>query len=166
MRSLGLGLDPLSGWQRTLRCEKTPQVCIVNDTSLNAQNSTRWGKSDIPRYVSIKISASDVESADEVGYMKLISSANPSHEGLSYIRTLIDVFDLQGEGVTHTCLVFEPMRETLYQFQRRLPRQRLGLPISKAYVFCLLHALDYFHTECRLIHTGASLIHAGLDPCR
>lgn len=114
---------------------------------------TRWGKSDIPRYVSIKISASDVESADEVGYMKLISSANPSHEGLSYIRTLIDVFDLQGEGVTHTCLVFEPMRETLYQFQRRLPRQRLGLPISKAYVFCLLHALDYFHTECRLIHT-------------
>lgn len=114
---------------------------------------TRWGKSDIPRYVSIKIPASDVESADEVGCMKLISSANPSHEGLSYIRILIDVFDLQGEGGTHTCLVFESMRETLYQFQRRLPQQRLGLPIFKAYVFCLLQALDYLRTECRLIHT-------------
>lgn len=48
------------------------------------------------------------------------------------------------------------MRETLSQFQQRLPRQRLGLPLFKAYIFCLLQALDYLHTDCRLIHTGMS----------
>ncbi|TWU70376.1 hypothetical protein ED733_000055 [Metarhizium rileyi] len=113
----------------------------------------KWFKSSVPRYVSIKIPALDANAADEIGWLRLISNANPSHEGLSHIRTPIDVFDLQGEGGTHTCLVFEPMRETLFQFQRRLPRQRLGLPIFKAYMFCLLQALDYLHTECRLIHT-------------
>ncbi|OAQ58757.1 kinase domain-containing protein [Pochonia chlamydosporia 170] len=77
--------------------------------------------------------------------------------GLSYIRTPIDVFDLPGDGGTHKCLVFEPMRETLSQFQQRLPRQRLGLSLFKAYMFCLLQALDYLHTDCRLIHTGMSL---------
>ncbi|KID94346.1 protein kinase domain protein, partial [Metarhizium majus ARSEF 297] len=113
----------------------------------------RWVKSSGPRYVSIKISALDANAADEIRWMKLISKANPSHEGLSHIRTPIDVFNLQGEFGTHTCLVFEPMRETLFQFQQRLPRQRLGPPLFKAYMFCLLQALDYLHTECRLIHT-------------
>ncbi|QLI65411.1 Dual specificity protein kinase [Metarhizium brunneum] len=119
----------------------------------NLEISKRWVKSSGPRYVSIKISALDANAADEIRCMKLISKANPSHEGLSHIRTPIDVFNLQGECGTHTCLVFEPMRETLFQFQQRLPRQRLGPPIFKAYMFCLLQALDYLHTECRLIHT-------------
>lgn len=88
----------------------------------NLENSKRWAKSSGPRYVSIKISALDANAADEIRWMKLISKTNPSHEGLSHIRTPIDVFNLQGECGTHTCLVFEPMRETLFQFQQRLPR--------------------------------------------
>lgn len=129
-------------------------------TEFNLENSKRWATSSGPRYVSIKISALDANAADEIRWMKLISKANPSHEGLSHIRTPIDVFDLQGECGTHNCLVFEPMRETLSQFQQRLPRQRLGPPLFKAYMFCLLQALDYLHTECRLIHTGSGFISA------
>ncbi|KFG86273.1 protein kinase domain protein [Metarhizium anisopliae] len=55
----------------------------------------RWAKSSGPRYVSIKISALDANAADEIRWMKLISKTNPSHEGLSHIRTPIDVFNLQ-----------------------------------------------------------------------
>ncbi|KAM5347419.1 hypothetical protein ACJ41O_010424 [Fusarium nematophilum] len=45
------------------------------------------------------------------------------------------------------------MRETLHHWQRRLPQQRLALPLFKSYLFLILQALDYLHTDCRLIHT-------------
>ncbi|KAG6156055.1 hypothetical protein E4U37_000661 [Claviceps purpurea] len=115
----------------------------------------RWfhNHSYLPRYVSIKITASDIDGSDEIGWLKLVSNANPSHEGLKYIRTPIDGFDLQGKCGKHSCLVFEPMRETLLEFRQQLPLQRFPLPLFKAYMYFLLQALDYLHTECRLIHT-------------
>ncbi|KAG6108853.1 hypothetical protein E4U14_003456 [Claviceps sp. LM454 group G7] len=114
-----------------------------------------WSKSKLPRYVSIKIAAldHDGDAAEEIEFLKLISNANPSHEGLKYIRVPLDTFDLKGENGTHHCLVFEPMQETLYKFQRDLPGEKFKLPIFKAYMYLLLQALDYLHTECRLIHT-------------
>jgi serine/threonine-protein kinase SRPK3 len=84
---------------------------------------------------------------------KVIAEADPSHQGFSSIRIPIDGFHLQGPRGDHACLVYELMRETLYHFQRRLPRQRLEMPLFKPYIFLLLQALDYLHTECRLIHT-------------
>ncbi|KAG6108857.1 hypothetical protein E4U14_003460 [Claviceps sp. LM454 group G7] len=112
-----------------------------------------WSKSKLPRYVSIKITAIDIDAADEKGVLKLISNANPSHEGLKYIRVPLDTFDLQGENGTHSCLVFEPMGETLNKFQQDLPGGKFQLPLFKAYMYLLLQSLDYLHTECRLIHT-------------
>ncbi|KAG6185880.1 hypothetical protein E4U10_005927 [Claviceps purpurea] len=112
-----------------------------------------WSKSKLPRYVSIKITAIDKDDADEKGFLKLISNANPSHEGLKYIRVPLDTFDLQGENGTHSCLVFEPMGETLHKFRQDLPGGKFPLPLFKAYMYLLLQALDYLHTECRLIHT-------------
>ncbi|POR39058.1 Serine/threonine-protein kinase SRPK [Tolypocladium paradoxum] len=113
----------------------------------------RWRKSSGPRYVSIKIPALDANASGETTKSKLITNANPSHEGLSCIRIPIDEFQLQGPQGMHSCLVYEPMRETLFQFQRRMPGQRLAMPLFKPYVYLLLQALDYLHTECRLIHT-------------
>ncbi|KAG5958526.1 hypothetical protein E4U57_001284 [Claviceps arundinis] len=112
-----------------------------------------WSKSKLPRYVSIKITAIDVDDADEKGFLELISNANPSHKGLKYIRVPLDTFDLQGENGTHSCLVFEPMGETIYKFQQDLPGRKFQLPLFKAYMYMLLQSLDYLHTECRLIHT-------------
>lgn len=79
---------------------------------------------------------------------------DPSYEGLKYIRAPLYTFELQGENETHSCLVFEPMRETIYKLQRDLPGEKLPLPLFKAYMYMLLKSLDYLHTECRLIHTA------------
>ncbi|KAG6112022.1 hypothetical protein E4U13_004495 [Claviceps humidiphila] len=57
------------------------------------RGSTVWSK--IPRYVSIKITASDVEDAQERAWLTRISEANPSHQGLSHIRTPIDAFEMK-----------------------------------------------------------------------
>lgn len=119
----------------------------------------KLGKPTIPRYVSIKIAAIDTDASRERRKSELIANAKPSHEGLSLIRTPIAEFQLEGPEGTHICLVYEPMREILFQFQRRLPRERLGPPLFKLYTFLLLEALDYLHSECHLIHTGKVLLH-------
>lgn len=106
------------------------------------------------RYVAVKIAALDIDAAWEAGISKLIANSEPSHEGLDFIRTHIDEFQLRGENGTHTCLVYTPMRETLFQLQHRLRGQKLAPPLVKFFMYCLLEAVDYLHTKCRLIHTG------------
>ncbi|KAF5543910.1 kinase domain-containing protein [Fusarium mexicanum] len=113
----------------------------------------RFRSSAIPRFVSIKIPTLDSNASGESKRSKLISSTNPSHPGLSFIRLPIDEFQLEGPQGTHFCLVYKPMRETLYHWQRRLPGERLPLPLFKSYAFLILQALDCLHTECHLIHT-------------
>lgn len=100
-----------------------------------------------------------MDASRETMTSKLIANAKPSHEGLSFIRTPVDEFQLKGPEGIHFCLVYKPMRETLFQLQHRLKRQRLALPLFKFFIYCFLEALDYLHTVCRLIHTGMALQH-------
>ncbi|KAI1149391.1 kinase domain protein [Nemania diffusa] len=111
------------------------------------------GESSLRRYVAVKIGTLDAETSKEREYLKLIANAKPSHEGLSFIRTPIDDFSIEGPKGTHLCLVYQPMRETLFRLQQRCPEHRLPLPIFKLFTYYFLQALDYLHTECRLIHT-------------
>lgn len=112
--------------------------------------------SPVPHYVSVKIGALDAGAKRELTALKLIANARPSHEGLSFIRTPIDDFQIEGPKGTYFCLVYQPMRETLLSFRCRFSNQKLPLPIFKLFTYCLLQALDYLHTECHLIHTGKS----------
>ncbi|KID93619.1 protein kinase domain protein, partial [Metarhizium majus ARSEF 297] len=107
----------------------------------------------VPRYVAVKIATLDIDAAWETRISRLIANAEPSHEGLNFIRTHLDKFQLPGEGGTHSCLVYTPMRETLFQLQHRLRGQRFAPPLFKFFMYCLLEAVDYLHTECHLIHT-------------
>lgn len=77
-----------------------------------------------------------------------------SYPGFEYIRKPIDKFQLEDSAKKNTRIVYETLRETLLRFQNRMPRQRLPPPLFKGYLFILLQALDYLHTQCRLIHTG------------
>lgn len=83
-----------------------------------------------------------------------LSIANPSHEGLQYIQTVVESFQVMGSNGTHICLVFEPIRETLALFQSRLKKKRFPLDLLKLYLVCLLNGLDYLHSECRIVHAG------------
>ncbi|KAM4058090.1 kinase [Hirsutella rhossiliensis] len=113
----------------------------------------KWRKSSVPRYVSVKIAALDIEATWETRISRLIAEAQPSHEGLDFIRIPVDEFRLPQPEGTHSCLVYTPMRETLCQLQSRLRRQRLAPPLFKFFLYCLLEGLDYLHTTCHLIHT-------------
>ncbi|KAK0385359.1 hypothetical protein NLU13_7835 [Sarocladium strictum] len=112
-----------------------------------------WRSSSVPRYVSIKIAALDTDASREIGNSKLISEADRSHDGMPYLRLPLETFQLSGPHGTHSCLVYEPLRETLSDLQSRFPGGRLPLKMFKLYIFCLLQALDYLHSSCHLIHT-------------
>ncbi|CAH0043008.1 unnamed protein product [Clonostachys rhizophaga] len=101
----------------------------------------------------IKIAALNTDASGETKNSKIIADAKRSHDGLAFIRTPIDEFHLQGPEGTHLCLVYMPMRETLLRFQRRWERHRIEPPFFEAYIYCLLRALDFLHTECHPIHT-------------
>ncbi|KAK1769682.1 hypothetical protein QBC33DRAFT_331602 [Phialemonium atrogriseum] len=53
-------------------------------------------KSLVPRYVSVKIAALDIDASRETMTSKLIANAKPSHEGHSFIQTPVDEFQLKG----------------------------------------------------------------------
>ncbi|TQV94686.1 protein kinase domain-containing protein [Cordyceps javanica] len=72
-----------------------------------------WWRSSIPRYVSIKIAALDTDASREIENSKRISESDRSHDGLPYLRLPLETFQLSGPHGTHSCLVYEPLRETL-----------------------------------------------------
>lgn len=86
----------------------------------------------------------------------LIGKANPSHPGHRHVRTALDMFELQGtEGNHHhQCLVLKPMWDSWRDMLRRNPARRFSEMLLKAGLAQLFLALDYLHTECRLVHTG------------
>lgn len=84
-----------------------------------------------------------------------IAEVDPSHRGLYFIRTVRDSFNIQGPDGTHVCLVYEPMREPVWLFQRRLPDGRYTPNMLKHTIKFMLYALEYLHDCCHVIHTGA-----------
>lgn len=97
----------------------------------------------------------DKESAEhELRISEHIAAGDPSHDGFPLVRTAISSFDVEGPDGTHVVLVYEPMRESLQGFRRRFSGNRIPLPLIKAYLKIILMALDYLHSECKVIHTG------------
>jgi serine/threonine protein kinase len=106
--------------------------------------------------VTVKITASDCVDDDVAKHERIITGhlkKNPSHEGFPFVRTMLDNFEVPGPDGPHLCLVYEPMREPLWLFQRRWGG-KLPPALLKVYLRLLLRGLDYLHSECYIIHTG------------
>lgn len=107
------------------------------------------------RHVAVKVAVfDDQDTANHERNITRHLQANPSCEGFKFVRTVIDHFELAGTRGTHSCLVYEPMRETLKLFQKRMPDGKIPGPLLKAYLRFILLGLDYLHSECGIVHTG------------
>ncbi|KAJ9257019.1 hypothetical protein DTO195F2_5698 [Paecilomyces variotii] len=113
------------------------------------------------RFVAVKVHNSSQGSSDEaVGERNLeqyIARKNPLHRGHAFIRTHIDAFEVPGLSRRHLCLVYEPMREPIWQLRQRFPGGKFPPSLVKAYIFILLHGLEYLHSECGVVHTDLKL---------
>ncbi|KAK1141271.1 hypothetical protein N8T08_009174 [Aspergillus melleus] len=90
---------------------------------------------------------------DELNIYKRIQGASQSHRGRRYVRSLLDTFDVNGPEYKHRCLVHPPLWESVLDFLHRNPVRRLPPPIVAVTLHRLFLALDYLHTECKVIHT-------------
>lgn len=113
-------------------------------------------------YVALKVYTQRASgNQHEFRNYEIIGKANPRHRGYKYVRTALDVFELDhalenGETVSHECLVQKPMWDTWDGMQRRHPTGRFNTYLLKAGLIQLFLALDYLHTECHIVHTDIS----------
>lgn len=118
--------------------------------------SWRWSQE---KYVAVKVNALNqpsrrVSAENELEIMRYVSLVNPQHKGWHFVRKLSDSFTLESASGTHTCLVLEALREPLWLYSKRYVGGVIPPEILKILVQMMLHALDYLHSECRVIHTG------------
>lgn len=130
--------------------------------TLKFQNSFRNFKHRYRRYVTLKIfikSASMGQQLDdELNIYERIELCSHKHRGHQYVRSLHDTFDISGPDDKHRCLVHPPLWESMLAFLFKNPIQRLPTPMLAITLERLFLALDYLHTECKIIHTGIHLL--------
>ncbi|KAK3324416.1 kinase-like domain-containing protein [Cercophora scortea] len=104
-------------------------------------------------HVALKVYTREGADNDEFEMYGIISKANPSHPGYGHVRTALDRFVLQGPSGDHPCLVQKPMWDSWRDFLFRNPTHRFTEDLLKAGLTHVLLALDYLHTECKIVHT-------------
>ncbi|EFY84567.1 serine/threonine-protein kinase, putative [Metarhizium acridum CQMa 102] len=125
----------------------------------NDNESNRWKKSN--KFVAIKICTRNIvqnESPHELDISIHLSTVKSQHRGRAILGTAIESFVLDSPtGSSHLALVFEPMREPLWLFRRRIMGQdkatRPWMPLVKGYIQILLEGLDFLHEQGHIIHT-------------
>ncbi|KAL2851521.1 kinase-like protein [Aspergillus pseudoustus] len=112
--------------------------------------STVWLARDLDggcQYVTLKVYTRDEDNQEEFQIYKQLSKGSSSHPCHAHVRSRLETFTIFRRGGDHHCLVQKPMWESFSDLQYRNPAQRFtGL----MQVFL---ALDYLHTECKLVHT-------------
>lgn len=94
-----------------------------------------------------------------MAYNKL-ASLRSSHTGHSYIRKLLDSFDVvRPNGNRHLCLVHTPLHMTLRDLQRLGGKPRpLPPDMVKSVLRYLLLAVDFLHVEANMTHCGSWIV--------
>ncbi|TVY88182.1 Serine/threonine-protein kinase [Lachnellula willkommii] len=117
--------------------------------------STVWLARDLQarKHVALKVYTRDRDQKAEFENYQCLARGNRSHPGYSYIRTALETFTLPRAGGDHTCLVQKPMWESFRDLIRRCPDGLFTEKVLKGALYQLFQALDYLHTECKLVHT-------------
>lgn len=82
-------------------------------------------------------------------------TAETTHPGRQYVRSVLDSFEVEGPDGTHICMAFEPLRQPLWMLGQQSGLTNLVQPRTiKALLPSILKSLDFLHSECQVIHTG------------
>ena len=83
-----------------------------------------------------------------------LDTLQSQHEGRRYFREACDYFKVDGLRGEHLCLVQEPLGVSLGDVLNRFQRGPLEASAVRYIVRRVLKALDYLHTEAKIVHTG------------
>ena len=97
------------------------------------------------------------QAQNEEKVYKHLRSLKTTHLGAKGIRFLRDQFQLPGKNGPHECLVHEPLGLTLKDIREMSEGEKVSGQLLKPIIKYLLMALDFLHTEARVVHTGDSI---------
>ncbi|XHG03936.1 hypothetical protein AWENTII_007220 [Aspergillus wentii] len=117
--------------------------------------STVWLARDLKghQYVTLKVYTRDEVSHEELQTYKYLNQGHRSHPGYAHVRRALDLFTIPRAGGDHHCLVQKPMWESFRDLLYRNPTHRFTEDLLRASLMQVFLALDYMHTECKLVHT-------------
>ncbi|KAK2742729.1 hypothetical protein FQN55_007670 [Onygenales sp. PD_40] len=122
-------------------------------------SSTTWlardmnGRCYVMLKISVQASSMGQRADDELKMYRHMDQSPKGHPDRDAIRTLLDAFYINGPEDKHQCLVHLPLWESVLTFLRRNPIERLPSVVIAFVLRRLFMALDYLHTECKIIHT-------------
>jgi serine/threonine protein kinase len=137
-----LELRPLFGWHATF----SKQVYLGPDSGANGRSAHG--------YAALKVYTRERVDQEEFDVYQALSKGNPSHPGYPHVRAALDMFTIPRPGGDHKCLVQKPMWDSLKDLLGRNPTHRFPEKLLKACLAQVLLALEYLHSECKLVHTG------------
>ena len=82
-----------------------------------------------------------------------LGKGNRNHIGYPHVMGALDELVVPRHGGDHHCLVLKPMWDSFKDMLLRNPSHRFTQPLLKSGLIQILRALDYLHTECKIIHT-------------
>jgi len=107
------------------------------------------------RHVALKV-GSHAELSRELAVLKHLRSIRTTHAGSSLVRTMLDEFVLTHHEKKYQAVVHPPLAITLRGFRKMFPDTSLSVDLLKLILKHVLLALDFLHTEAKVIHTGGS----------
>ena len=105
-------------------------------------------------YATLKVFTRECDDPEEFNIYNLLSAGDASHPGHRHIRTALDVFTLPRQDGDHKCLVQKPMWDSFRDLLNRNPAHRFPTEMLRPALCYILFAIDYLHSECKLVHTG------------
>lgn len=90
----------------------------------------------------------------ELDILKYMSQKDSSHPGYKHVVHLLDSFVHEGPNGKHLCLVLELMGQSDFNLQQHFSNKQLPLHAGRQIAEQILHALDWLHVSCGIIHTG------------
>ncbi|TVY37631.1 Serine/threonine-protein kinase [Lachnellula occidentalis] len=120
--------------------------------------STVWLERDLQlhSYATLKVFTREGVDPEELNVYKSLSAGNASSLGRRHVRTALDVFTIPRQGGDHKCLIQKPMWDSFKDLLNRNPTHRFNKMLLRAGLSQVLLALDYLHSECKLVHTDIS----------
>ena len=103
--------------------------------------------------VSTSLNGYPTPSRRELKIYKHLATVDSSHPGQAFIRKIYDAFQLDSVRGKHQCLVQQPMLMSVREMITLNPKL-FNLQLLKTTLKRLLSALDYLHTDAKVVHTG------------
>jgi hypothetical protein len=106
------------------------------------------------KYVTLKVyETGHRQGFNEYRVLQHIESVKSSHPGAKLVRHALDEFKLPGQRGPHKCLVYQPLGLSLGDV-RHIAGGQIPGDILKSTAYGMLLALDFLHTEAKVVHTG------------